>query len=353
MSIFHWSFKTTCIPHPAFRGCIARLSTRRGCAQQVQPGLTSMLHCLPGFPQISSLPLCVQRSVLYLLVLVHYPPAIPGSTSRKPSMSSIYTGIWINWSHGVVAGSTLTLNERDGGLLTAFLAIFVSAAGAAAWRIMSYALHQSRARQEYQDGLHHQQQAILRNSHSPTGASWQLMQLTWFWRSNATRYLMRTIPLAGLALLNLALFGVAGVFSSEVTKAPGNETLVRSPDCGYIYLKDPGSVKASADYTSMDTNDTLPAAAYQRACYDNVENSLQYGQFIQRQLRWTSNQSSPCPFSPIQTKDYRTEVNDTDINSPTFNDTLVRYFYGDATGANYTYQYNKHSLLEDSGYKLM
>ena len=147
----------------------------------------------------------------------------------------------------------------------------------------------------------------------------------------------------------------------------------------------------------MDTNDTLPAAAYQRACYDNADNPLQCGQYIQRQLRWTSNQSSPCPFSPemcysgdmtayemdtglidshdhiginapkvhrvqyrkfttcspIQTKDYRTEVNDIDINSPTFNDTLVRYYYGDATGANYTYQYNKHSLLEDDGYKLM
>ena len=61
-------------PSSCFRGCIARLSTRRGCAQQFQPGLTSMLHCLAGFPQISSLPLCVQRSVLYLLVLVHCSP---------------------------------------------------------------------------------------------------------------------------------------------------------------------------------------------------------------------------------------------------------------------------------------
>ena len=92
-------------------------------------------------------------------------------------MSFTYTGIWINWSHGFIAGSTLTLNERDGGLLTAFLAIFISAAGAATWNIMSYALHQSRARQESQDGLHHQQQAILRNSSSRVRASWQLMQL--------------------------------------------------------------------------------------------------------------------------------------------------------------------------------
>lgn len=95
-------------------------------------------------------------------------------------MSSTYTGIWFNWGHGAVTGSTLTLNERNGGLLTAFLAIFVSATGAATWKIMRYSLHQYRARQEYQDGLHHQQQAIFRNSDSPVGASWQLMQLTWY-----------------------------------------------------------------------------------------------------------------------------------------------------------------------------
>ena len=312
-------------------------------------------------------------------------------------MSFIYTGIWINWSHGFAAGSTLTLNERDGGLLTAFVAMFVSAAGAATWKITSYALHQSRARQEYQDGLHHQQQAILRNSHSPVGASWQLMQLTWFWRSNATKYLMRTLPLAGLALLELALFSVAGVFSSEVTKVPGNETLVRSPRCGYILMEDTGSFTAQDAFNSMDSNDTLPAVVYQRACYDEAENSLQCGQFIQRQLRWTSSQNSPCPFSPemcysgdmtayemdtglidshddlginaarknriqyrkvttcspIQTKEYRKEVNDTDINSPTFGDTLVQYFYGDVLNVSYTYQYDKHSLLDDIGYNLM
>ena len=74
MSISHWSFKATCIIHLAFRGCLARLSTRWGCAQQVQPRLTSMLHSLAGFPQISSLPVCVQHSVLYLLHLVRYLP---------------------------------------------------------------------------------------------------------------------------------------------------------------------------------------------------------------------------------------------------------------------------------------
>ena len=150
-------------------------------------------------------------------------------------------------------------------------------------------------------------------------------------------------------------------------------------------------------YMNMDRNDSLMATAYQRACYDNDANSLQCGQFIQRQLRWTSNQDAPCPFSsnicllgdttayrmdtglidshdglgisapkkervqyrnattcsPIQTRDYGRATNDTDINSSTFGDTHVRYFCGELGNWNYTYQYNTHSLEEDNGYKLM
>lgn len=57
--------------------------------------------------------------------------------------------------------------------------------------------------------------------------------------------------------------------------------------------------------------------------------------------------------SPIQTKDCRIDFNNTDINSLTMNDTLVQYFYGGTIGAKYTYQYSKHSLLEEDGSELM
>lgn len=310
-------------------------------------------------------------------------------------MSFTYLGIWFNQAYGAVTGATLTLNERDGGLLTAFLAIFVSATGAATWKLTRYSLHQFRARQEYQDALHHQQQAIFRNTDSPVGASWQLVQLTWYWRSNATRYLMRTIPLAGLALLNLVLFGVAAVFSSHVAKASGNEILLRSPNCGFVNLTGLGSAANTVAYDTMDLNDTLTAAAYERACYNDANSPLQCGSFIQGQLRRTSKRNVPCPFSPemcllgdmtayemdtglidshtalginapmkdrlqyrkvtvcspLQTKGYRITINDTDINSPTYNDTLIQFFYG-PFGGNYTYEYNKASLRVNNDYKL-
>lgn len=171
----------------------------------------------------------------------------------QTAASFVHTGPWINWSHGLVLGSTITLNQQDGALLTAFLGIFVTTAGAACWKIMSFALHQHRSLRISQDGIHHQQQAILRNTGSPSKASLELAHLAWSWRvrvnassfeqvstretylgslhsldifrgpllsllmsiadlvitmqKHALRPLIRTLPLIALAFVNFALFG--------------------------------------------------------------------------------------------------------------------------------------------------
>lgn len=311
-------------------------------------------------------------------------------------MSYTYTGLWINWSRGSIVGSTLTLDKSNGGLLTAFLAVFVSAAGGATWSIMSFALHQIRAKQEYQDGLHHQQQAIFRNSGSPVRTSWQMLQLAWYWRRSVKRNLIRTIPLAALAVLNLALFGVAGVFSSQVTKAPGNETLTRSGNCGTFTLSTTASVEATFAWAAAMRDASISAAAYQKACYDNPDDALQCGHFIQRNLPWTSDESAPCPFSPkmcllgentayrmdtgfidsheglginapqknrvqlrkvttcapIQTFGFISRGKDLDKDSDTYGDTYLNFFYGNYSGDNMTYQYNTHSSAEENSYQL-
>ena len=217
-------------------------------------------------------------------------------------VSSVYLGPWINHSRGLILGSTITLSDRNGALLTAFLAIFVSAAGSACWRIISYWLHQSRTKDQFADGIHHQQQATLRNSSSPGGAAWDFLQLMWNWRKNALRPARRTLPLTIIALLNLILFGLASIFSSEVTKAAGNETLVRPTKCGFA-LGDTNHVNASTKsgqrtFDSQQVNDTLAAAAYARSCYNTKTlNTLQCQQYAQPALEWKTNQNASCPFS--------------------------------------------------------
>ena len=315
------------------------------------------------------------------------------------SASSVYIGLWINWSHGAVAGSTITLSNRAGGFLTAFLAILVSFAGAACWRITSYAVHQCRASRDYKDTLHHQQQVILCNTGSPAGALWTFVQLPWYWRRNAVRSFLRVLPLALLALLNSAAFGIAGIFSSEVIKAAGNETLIRSPNCGLLTLTAGAAetVQNAAAFASMELNDTLAATTYSWACYDNTQNILGCSQFVQQQLHWTSKTNATCPFSPdlciyggtaayemdtglldththlginaakpdrvqyrkvtscspIHSKGHVETFNQTSPNLIATGDLFYRYLYGPIVNeSDYTYQYDTHASTDIQEYTL-
>lgn len=56
--------------------------------------------------------------------------------------------------------------------------------------------------------------------------------------------------------------------------------------------------------------------------------------------------------SPIHTRGYATEINDTDPTQLAYGDLLQQFWYG-PTGTNYTYQYNPISTTEDIGYMLM
>lgn len=92
--------------------------------------------------------------------------------------------------------------------------------------------------------------------------------------------------------------GLAGVFSSEVTKAAGNETLIRSSDCGFLnFTGNAGTQQSLAATNSVDVNDTLAATTYSRACYGSTQNLLQCTRYPQQQLPWKVNQNASCPFT--------------------------------------------------------
>lgn len=311
----------------------------------------------------------------------------------------MYTGVWINWSRGAILGSTLTLSSRDGGLLTAFLAIFISAAGAALWRILSYIIHQVRASREHQDGLHHQQQNILRNTSSAGGASVQFTQLVWYWWKFTKRPVGRSLPLAFFALLNLVLFAIAGVFSSQVTKAAGDETLVVSPNCGYSVPDKALSQQSLFAQSSKILNDTITAASYARACYGGLQDPLKCNIYTQSQIKWTTNQNASCPFAdgvcyfsnaaayemdtgpidshevlginapvqdrityrrvttcaPIHTKGFATEWNATGEPGTIGRqgDVIEKLWYGPIVNVtNSTFEYNEHAIMDTGGYSL-
>src|SRR6266516_1987912 len=101
------------------------------------------------------------------------------------------------------------------------------------WRLLCFILHQINTTKpgNRRDGLHHQCQVILRNSRGATGAAWEFAKLLVSWYGK-TQTPFRVFIFILIAVLNAALFGVASIFTSEVTKGAGNSTIILGPSCG-------------------------------------------------------------------------------------------------------------------------
>lgn len=166
------------------------------------------------------------------------------------STNDYYSGWWINWGKGLVLGLTLTISTRDGGILISFLTMLVRLVGNHMWSIFRFMLHQCRTSRDPKDGLYHQQQATLRNATSQSQTLWKLATLAWFWRSNTTQPLRRSIPMIGLVVFHLVAFLIAGLFTSRFISS-SNECLVPKGTCGYWR----SDIAASyADYNAATQN---------------------------------------------------------------------------------------------------
>lgn len=321
------------------------------------------------------------------------------STQQIPN---IYLGLWINWSHGPIRGSTLTLSSHNGGLLTAFLALFVAIAGGALWRITAFISHQVRAGQDVQDGLHHQQQVILRNTSSPGAALWQFTHLSYFWRQCAQRPIWRSIQFSFLALLNLVVLTAASLFSSQLTRVASDETLILSDNCGLWSLSEGLHTLTVHAQQYKNLRDTTSAAGYARACYGENPDTLQCNHYVQEQIHSTANRNATCPFAsglckmsdsaayeldtgpidshlhlgintpekdrviyrrretcaPLNTEEYFSTFNITESPSTHgetlgwLGDVIKLYNFGPAMNNNWTFAYNSHANIDKLGYGL-
>ena len=211
----------------------------------------------------------------------------------------VYIGPWINWAHGPVVGATVTLSQRSGNLLISFVATFVTLVGAQLWRILSFIIHQVRASQHPQDGLHYQQQIVFRNTSGPGGLAWTFLQQLWYWPGKARAVVLRTVPWIIFSVLYIALFAIIATFSAEVSKASGKLRLVDGNDCGY-WTVDPTLDSTDPDvyraFNQKMANDSLVSATYARACYGGTPNKLQCQNFPVQNIPWTAKQNAPCPF---------------------------------------------------------
>lgn len=215
------------------------------------------------------------------------------------SSASIFVGSWVNHSHSVLVGATITLKTREAGFLLALLVVVVGAAGRSFWTITSYIIHQLQSKETPQDALFYQQQAILKNSETALGTAWKFAQVSFSWRKYERSswwqiWKCRTFWFILIALVVAASFGVASIFSSQVTKSVVPEFLIQSPDCGFWEF----SLAHNNQWQLKTLNGSITAAAYVRECYGNNETTTpQCSSYKTSQIPWTSNENASCPFA--------------------------------------------------------
>jgi hypothetical protein len=218
----------------------------------------------------------------------------------------VYLGVWINWSRGEVLGSTLTMTQRNGALLVAFVALFITFVGSRFWRILCFAIHHHQSTAEPQDGIYHQRQAILKNADNPLAGLTSWYQLLGAWRKVGHQPYRRVLPIALFTVLLAVGFTAASLLSSRVASAMGQEVLVRGT-CGVNILghyiagqdKNPAVTTSPEFFTVL-----LPFLAerlvsfsnYALSCYANSSNAQGCNNYVKSQLRYSSNRTAGCPF---------------------------------------------------------
>lgn len=223
--------------------------------------------------------------------------------------NAIYTGFWINRSYGSIRGSTLTLSAEHSAFLVAFIALCVKFAGGQLWTVLIFLTSISRSNAEPQDGLYHQQQAILRNTSQPSTFLWSILKLSWFWEGTAKRTKARTTGFIFSSLCYIVAFAAAGIFSSKIASNDSEVLLVPISTCGpwpYPWFDsfDPSTMNwqdFSIEREAVISNTYELAKLthqYVADCYNTTHENpntlcLPYGR---NKLSWTTKFDTECPF---------------------------------------------------------
>lgn len=222
--------------------------------------------------------------------------ATPSWMNHDTSYHSVYLGSWINHSRGKILGATLTVTDSQGSLLIAFTALFISYVATRFWRIFCFVAHRYFSTPEPRDALHHQRQAILRNSSSAESGLWTLMLLFTAWRGAENRAL-RILPLLAFALISVVSFTIAGGLSSQISSSVGNEVLIRGTNCGFL---DSSNITRETNtiFNTYVSNSINNAGNWAQQCYTSGRSGmLDCASFITKNLPATVDENAPCPFN--------------------------------------------------------
>jgi len=150
-------------------------------------------------------------------------------------------------------GATLTLPSRDGNYIIAATTFFLTIVESSLWQILCRIAFRLGSKNP-KDALSHQQRAILKNSISSSSALVKLGLLTSAWRSKIGNAASRSGIFIAMALVNLALFTTASIFSSRIAAIHSNVLLDPYSHCGsWNYTQRTGGSYGALDGSTSST----------------------------------------------------------------------------------------------------
>jgi hypothetical protein len=223
--------------------------------------------------------------------------------SQDPS--HVFLGLWVNWTRGQVAGSTITMTSAHGIILASCLAIYIQISGTHLWHLLRYLMHQLRTTERATHPMQRQIQAVLKNNNSAIAMSIQLLRVAWAWRARSPPWFSGIfLPLIGFAFATGIT--LAGILSSGIVSTTNVEVLLSSPHCGDFYYA-PRIVVDGAELMVVDTpgaiahraffnEGELRGVTYANQCY-NGTSPWRCNDFTVQTLGWTTDYQAPCPFA--------------------------------------------------------
>lgn len=198
-------------------------------------------------------------------------------------------------------GATLTLRRTEGNYLLAFTSLFITIVSGCFWSIVRRVLHRCYSTSAPRDALHHQQQAVFRNSSSAFESFQILCSLAWVWRHmvKGKHCLLRLIPGILAAVFVVVAFGIASGFSSQISSAIGTQVRVDGTNCSLV--------NGAVDIPDYDPYSLYPYTAqivsnyanYAQQCYSTRSSSgiFDCTSFVRAKLRSAVDTQASCPFT--------------------------------------------------------
>lgn len=190
------------------------------------------------------------------------------------------------------------MKSSNGAYIIAALSSLVTIAGASAWTLLAFTLHQVRATDETHDAAFYQHQVVFRNAGSALGSVWTLYKTARAWK-NSSKLRNRTRVLLLCPLLTYAVFEAASILQARIATKAYNVNLVklRNQNCGFVDEID-GTFASAAQFGGKKSNDTRAARTYASQCYNQNAGALGCTLMPVQYLNYTTNVNTPCPFKP-------------------------------------------------------